>query len=435
MEDYYIEKIQQMENMCNTWVQKANEALMENGGKSCKEQVICLQKAAAIRGDMARCSYGAEKAYYNRMKDELNQSIRLAIAEFDPAFLERIKQSRAATAPGNTRGTTESTTSSSSAGNDSAVSAEDVKGWFKETPKHGFDAISGMADVVKKLKVCCRDTRLQKLQDFLEIEKQKSFILVGPPGCGKTFITEAFVHELATGNAELVDKPYKFMKVDGSDILSRYVGDAEKIVARVFEEAEKNAPCVLFFDEIDGVCKDRSKKDLPAYAETLTTSFLVGYNRIKASKDPVIVIGATNYPRNVDKAMMDRVEMVKIGFPDMAARAKKFELAMPKNLAREEKLTFERMGELTETATPYNYRDIERLCQTIKETVMEEVLAANNDSQEKALEMLQSGAYKLTEACFVCCQEKTEVSRKDESVAEIDSFFEEKQGTNDSSAN
>ena len=100
-----------------------------------------------------------------------------------------------------------------------------------------------------------------------------SYFFVGPPGCGKTFIIKAFAKELA-------EKDYKYIALEGSDILSRYVGDAEKIVTRVFEEAEKQDKCIVFIDEVDGVCKNRSKSNLPEYAASLTTAFLTGYNRI-----------------------------------------------------------------------------------------------------------------------------------------------------------
>ena len=121
---------------------------------------------------------------------------------------------------------------------------------------------------------------------------------------------------------------YKYLKLCGADILSRFVGDGEKVVKRLFEEARDNAPCIVFVDEIDGVCKDRNLPNLPEYSRTLTTAFLEGYNSIiettlKSEENqepkPIIFIGATNYPGLVDNAMMDRVELLRVPLPDTEA--------------------------------------------------------------------------------------------------------------------
>lgn len=425
MEDLYIEKIQQMENMCQSWIQKANDACIANGGKACKEQVVCLRKAASIRGDMARYSKGAEKAYYEKMIQELNMETKRAIAEFDPEYFKRVSAGGSGSSPAGNSGKTGGSGSTgsgkaSSGSSDDVVSQKDVDKWFGGKLNHGFDAISGMQDVVKKLQACCESARLGDIMDMLEMDKQKSFILVGPPGCGKTFITEAFAYELVNKHAG--DEEYTYMKVDGSDILSRYVGDGEKIVARVFDEAMKKAPVVLFFDEIDGVCKDRSKKDLPAYADSLTIAFLEGYNKLIKNEKPVILIGATNYPQNVDRAMLDRVEVVKLGFPDRDARASKFAREMPKKLMLDTGFTADRMAELTETESPYNYRDMGRLIQVIKENVLNDVMKKYG-TQMAAMEALEKGEYRLTEELFVKCQSQCEVSKKDEIIKAIDDFF------------
>ena len=144
----------------------------------------------------------------------------------------------------------------------------------------------------------------------------------------------------------------------GSDILSRYVGEAEKIITRLFEEAEKNAPCIVFIDEVDGVCKNRSQPNLPEYAASLTTAFLTGYNRINSSDKPIIFIGATNYPNQVDNAMLDRVELVRVPFPDTDARESAFRRQFSKLITLEDGFTFEDIADATAT---YNFRDIDRL--------------------------------------------------------------------------
>ena len=230
-----------------------------------------------------------------------------------------------------------------------------------------------MEELKGKLRQCVVDTRVGKLKDYLGIPKLHSFFFIGPPGCGKTFIVEAFAHEL-------MEQDYKYLSLAGSDILSRYVGDAEKIVSRMFQEAEDQAPCILFVDEIDGVCKNRSLPNLPEHSATLTTAFLEGVNQITDSEKTIIFIGATNYPGRVDNAMMDRVELIRVPLPDKEARAHAFKRHFEKEVKRPEDeggdkaekkpKEFEQtvqfaegfgFDDMAEDTNMYNYRDIDRL--------------------------------------------------------------------------
>ena len=199
-----------------------------------------------------------------------------------------------------------------------------------------------------------------------------SYFFIGPPGCGKTYIIEAFAHEL-------MDKNYKFLSLVGSDILSRYVGEAEKIVTRLFAEAEKNAPCIVFIDEVDGVCKNRSLPNLPEYAASITTAFLTGYNRINSSDKSIIFIGATNYPNQVDNAMLDRVELIRVPYPDQEARCFAFKKQFKDIIMLEDGFSFDDMAASTEK---YNYRDIERLSATIKNMIYKETVEKYKNEKE-----------------------------------------------------
>ena len=186
-----------------------------------------------------------------------------------------------------------------------------------------------------------------------------------------------------------------------------YVGDAEKTITRLFEEAEKNAPCIVFIDEVDGVCKSRSIKDLPEYAASITTAFLTGFNRIKSSDLPIVFIGATNYPSKVDNAMMDRVEIINVPFPDAEGRALKFRQELGKGLSLKADFSFEDMAALTEDQiNEYNYRDVERLCEEIKVLAMQEVLAIYNNDEEKAISALMTGEYGISKELFLKAKEK-----------------------------
>lgn len=395
MDDFYLDKMQKYENLCLAWIQKADQEFLNNNFQHSKQECTYLQQAVSLRSEMARISIGEEQAYHRRKARELNSRIAEIIRIIDPEYLKRKEQEAKAKKEqeAKNKGTSGSTVnrSRSSASN---VDPEEVKSWFKEMPTVSFDDVVGMHELKKKLRGCIEDSKLQKIRKYLGIRNQKAYFFVGPPGCGKTYLIEAFAHEL------VANKDYKFMSLDGSDILSKYVGDAEKTITRLFEEAEKNAPCIIFVDEVDGVCKSRSIKDLPEYAASITTAFLTGYNRIKSLDLPIIFIGATNYPSKVDNAMMDRVEIINVPFPDAEGRALKFRQELGKSLILKDGFTYEDMAALTEDSeNEYNYRDVERLCEEVKVLAIQEVLKLYDD-EDKAIAAMMSGEYGISKELF-----------------------------------
>lgn len=136
-----------------------------------------------------------------------------------------------------------------------------------------------------------------------------SMLLYGPPGCGKTLVSEAIAYEAANNTA--LEEEYgevKFLPVKGGDILSRYPGEAERRVEAVFEQAHDIAQdgfAVLFFDEIETLIPDRGDDDLQRHERSLTNAFLqeMGTEKIE---DNLLVIGATNMPFTIDPAASRR---------------------------------------------------------------------------------------------------------------------------------
>lgn len=149
-----------------------------------------------------------------------------------------------------------------------------------------------------------------------------SMLLYGPPGCGKTLVSEAIAYEAA--HNENIQEAYgdvQFLTVKGSDILSRYPGEAERRVEAVFEEAHKVAQegfAVLFFDEIETLIPDRSDDDLQRHERSLTNAFLQEMDTDKI-EDNLLIIGATNMPFTIDPAASRRFPMQQfIPQPDEA---------------------------------------------------------------------------------------------------------------------
>ncbi len=406
----YIETMQRKENLCRAYLQKAENAFVEKGEHNAEEGRY-LQEAVKLQYEMAGISDGEERLFHQRRQKEIEQRLKEVIKAVSPETYARMEKKELQKNNADTE-KTKSSGSSTGARDDEAVSDDAIRNWFKESPSHSFEDVAGMADLKAQLKECIHDTRLTQIREYMKMRQLHSFLFIGPPGCGKTYIIEAFAHEL-------MEKDYKYLSVDGSDILSRYVGDAEKIIARLFEEAEKNAPCIVFVDEIDGVCKNRSIRDLPVWASNMTTAFLTAYNRINSSDKPIIFIGATNYPTQVDSAMMDRVQVIRVPFPDKEARTHAFRLKFEPVLQLEQGYTFEEMASCTDT---YNYRDIERLCDKIKNLALNDVLDLYHSDEAAAIEAMRSGEYVLTRELFDAAQSDYTPSPKEAIVRELDAF-------------
>lgn len=214
---------------------------------------------------------------------------------------------------------------------------------------------------IDMLSDCVRDASMEALNRNLKIPSMKSFFFYGPPGCGKTYIIEAFAHEL-------MQQGYKFMSLSSADIHSKFSGEADKIVQRAFREAVDNAPCILFMDEVDGVCQNRNLPNLSDFNMQLTTTFLTAYNglsRANAEQKSVIFIGATNYPANVDAAMLDRVELVRIPLPE-EVRGQVFRSALEDIVRLEPGLGWLDMAVATEG---YNQRDVKAIIEKLKKLI------------------------------------------------------------------
>ncbi|MFH1684974.1 MAG: AAA family ATPase [Candidatus Micrarchaeota archaeon] len=145
------------------------------------------------------------------------------------------------------------------------------------------------------------------------IKPPAGILLFGPPGTGKTMLMRALAKELK----------YNFIEVKCSQILSQWYGESEKNIAEVFDNARKNAPTVLFFDEIDGVAKKRSSESLDEVGPRVLSELLQQIDGANKAKGTVMVVGATNLPNQLDPALLRPGRLDKIIYmhlPDPDAR-------------------------------------------------------------------------------------------------------------------
>nr|WP_086492662.1 CDC48 family AAA ATPase [Novosphingobium panipatense] len=186
-----------------------------------------------------------------------------------------------------------------------------------QVPNIGWADIGGLDEAQLKLKEGV-ELPLKNPEAFhkLGIRPAKGFLLYGPPGTGKTLLAKAVAKE-AEAN---------FISIKSSDLLSKWYGESEQQIARLFARARQVAPCVIFIDEIDSLVPARGMGG--GGGEPQVTGRVV--NTILAEMDgmeelqSVVLIGATNRPALVDPALLRPGrfdELVYVGTPDEAGRA------------------------------------------------------------------------------------------------------------------
>ncbi len=138
-------------------------------------------------------------------------------------------------------------------------------------------------------------------------------LMYGPPGCGKTYLARATAGEIKAA----------FISVGINDVLDMWLGNSEKSLHAIFEQARRNTPCVLFFDEVDALAASRSDMRT-SVGRHVINQFLAEMDGVKSSNDGVLILAASNAPWHVDSAFrrpgrFDRVLFVPP--PDEPSRA------------------------------------------------------------------------------------------------------------------
>ena len=142
-------------------------------------------------------------------------------------------------------------------------------------------------------------------------------LLYGPPGTGKSFLAKA----VATQSNST------FFSVSSSDLVSKWMGESERLVKQLFAMAREARPSIIFIDEVDSLCGTRNEAESEA-SRRIKTEFLVQMNGVNNDdQTDVLVLGATNIPWALDSAIKRRFEKrVYIPLPELDARRRMFEL-------------------------------------------------------------------------------------------------------------
>jgi transitional endoplasmic reticulum ATPase len=179
---------------------------------------------------------------------------------------------------------------------------------------HTYGDIGGLHREVRRIREMVElPLRCPELFARLGIQPPKGVLLHGPPGCGKTLIARAVAHETSA----------RFFHVAGPEIIDQWYGASEAHLRRVFEAAARQAPAIIFLDEVDAIAPKREQLSGERQAERrLVAQLLTLMDGLEARGD-VVVIAATNIPDSLDPALrrpgrFDRE--LAIGVPDRAGR-------------------------------------------------------------------------------------------------------------------
>jgi transitional endoplasmic reticulum ATPase len=181
-----------------------------------------------------------------------------------------------------------------------------------KVPAVTYEDIGGLKDELQRVREMIElPLRHPEVFDRLGIEPPKGVLLHGPPGTGKTLIAKAVANESGAN----------FISIAGPEVMSKWYGESEARLREIFEQAEKNAPSIVFIDEIDAIAPKREEVTGEVERRVVAT-LCTALDGLKA-RGKVIVIGATNRPNALDPAIrrpgrFDRE--IEIGVPDRDGR-------------------------------------------------------------------------------------------------------------------
>lgn len=173
----------------------------------------------------------------------------------------------------------------------------------------------------------------------------KGILLYGPPGTGKTFLAKACASEAKA----------TFFSVSSSDLMSKFVGESEKLIKSLFNLAREKKPSIIFIDEVDSMTGSRSDGENEA-SRRVKTEFLTQMQGVGHDDTGILVLGATNLPWGLDPAIRRRFERrIYISLPEFEARYGMLKRAISKNLSS---LTDEQIRAITERTDGFSGSDI-----------------------------------------------------------------------------
>ncbi len=243
----------------------------------------------------------------------------------------------------------------------------------RRIPTITYEDVGGLAPAIEKIREMVElPLRHPELFIRLGIEPPKGVLLYGPPGTGKTLLAKAVANESGAN----------FIAISGPEIMSKWYGESEKRLRDIFAEAEKNAPSIIFIDEIDAIAPKR--EEVTGEVERRVVAQLLALMDGMKSRGKVIVIAATNRPDALDPALrrpgrFDRE--IEIGVPDKKGRKEILQIHT-RNMPLAKDVDLDWLADVT-----YGFvgADLEALCKEAAMAALRRVLPGISWKKEKEL--------------------------------------------------
>jgi SpoVK/Ycf46/Vps4 family AAA+-type ATPase len=281
--------------------------------------------------------------------------------------------------PSNGHGKSASGSSSSSSTSGKSGNVETLKADFddlvmKEKPNVSWDEVIGLDDAKRAIRESI--VYPMKRPDLFPLGWPRGILLYGPPGCGKTLLAAAAAAEIDG----------YFINVDAASMMSKWLGEAEKNISKLFAMARKlneseGVPVLLFIDEIDSLLGQRNSE--VGGEVRVKNQFLTEMDGIngKSKESQLYVIGATNKPWSLEAGFLRRFQKrIYVTLPDNASRTNLFnQYTRPLNTESVLKI-----DELAKVTDGYSASDIKDICQSVQLRVVNELFESGKAMEANA---------------------------------------------------
>jgi SpoVK/Ycf46/Vps4 family AAA+-type ATPase len=227
-----------------------------------------------------------------------------------------------------------------------------------ERPALRLADVGGMQNVKDRLEAAfLAPLKNPELRALYGKSLRGGLLLYGPPGCGKTYLARAVAGELNAG----------FYAISLADVLDMYIGNSERNLHAIFETVRRNAPCVLFLDEVDALGQKRTQLRGSAMRGTVN-QLLSELDGVQSSNDGVFILAATNHPWDIDSALrrpgrLDRMLLVLP--PDAPARE-----AILRHHLKDRPIGGIELGKLAAKTNGFSGADLAHLCDSAAESAL-----------------------------------------------------------------